>query len=150
MRQEVLSQSSQLDFSFASLTYLQRFPNHSTGSITSIDFDDTGELCLIAQDDGTLQIYNTKEGKHAKELKSQKYGVDLARFTHHSQSIIYASTKIDGESTSFSLNHKLLLSPTSPKILITPPQTQSATSPPTTTPSSATSKGTPAPSPASP
>lgn len=35
------------------------------------------------------------QGKHAKELKSQKYGVDLARFTHHSQSIIYASTKGD-------------------------------------------------------
>ncbi|KAF9635030.1 putative neutral protease 2 protein [Lasiodiplodia theobromae] len=26
-------------------------------------------------DDDTLQIYNCKEGKHAKELKSQKYGV---------------------------------------------------------------------------
>jgi len=65
-------------------------------SITSIDFDDTGELALVARDDETLQIYNCKEGKHAKELKSQKYGVDLARFAHHSQSIIYASTKGDG------------------------------------------------------
>ncbi|KAF9629648.1 putative wd repeat protein [Lasiodiplodia theobromae] len=45
--------------------------------------------------DDTLQIYNCKEGKHAKEPKSQKYGVHLARFTHHAQSIIYASTKVD-------------------------------------------------------
>jgi len=65
-------------------------------SVTSIDFDDTGELCLVARDDETIQVYNCKDGKHTKELKSQKYGVDLARFTHHNQSIIYASTKIDG------------------------------------------------------
>lgn len=49
----------------------------------------------MARDDDTLQIYNCKEGKHAKELKSQKYGVHLARFSHHAQSIIYASTKVD-------------------------------------------------------
>ncbi|KAK5018649.1 WD repeat-containing protein-like protein [Cryomyces antarcticus] len=67
----------------------------SKTSVTSLDFDDSGELALIARDDETLQIYNCKEGKHAKELKSQKYGVHLARFTHHAQSIIYASTKVD-------------------------------------------------------
>jgi COMPASS component SWD2 len=65
--------------------------------VTSLDFDDTGELAIVARTDDTLQIYNCKEGKHAKELKSQKYGVHLARFTHHSSSILYASTKVDGE-----------------------------------------------------
>ncbi|PVI01480.1 WD repeat-containing protein 82 [Periconia macrospinosa] len=69
-------------------------PSSST-SITSLDFDDTGELAIVARDDDTLQIYNCKEGKHAKELKSQKYGAHLARFSHHAQSIIYASTKKD-------------------------------------------------------
>ncbi|KAK7530881.1 WD repeat-containing protein-like protein [Phyllosticta citribraziliensis] len=64
-------------------------------SVTSLDFDDSGELAVVARDDDTLQIYNCKEGKHAKELRSQKYGVHLARFTHHAQSIIYASTKVD-------------------------------------------------------
>lgn len=63
--------------------------------MTSLDFDDTGELAIVARSDDTLQIYNCKEGKHAKELKSQKYGVHLARFSHHAQSIIYASTKVD-------------------------------------------------------
>ncbi|KAF2111521.1 WD repeat-containing protein-like protein [Lophiotrema nucula] len=67
----------------------------SKTSVTSLDFDDTGELAIVARDDDTLQIYNCKEGKHAKELKSQKYGVHLARFSHHAQSIIYASTKLD-------------------------------------------------------
>lgn len=42
-------------------------------------------------------MYNCKEGKHAKELKSQKYGAHLARFSHHAQSIVYASTKVDGK-----------------------------------------------------
>ncbi|ORY17150.1 WD repeat-containing protein 82 [Clohesyomyces aquaticus] len=67
----------------------------SRTSVTSLDFDDTGELAIVARDDDTLQIYNCREGKHAKELKSQKYGVHLARFSHHAQSIIYASTKVD-------------------------------------------------------
>jgi len=62
---------------------------------TSVDFDNSGELLLLARTDDTLQLYNTKAGAHAKELKSQKYGCALARFTHHAQSLIYASTKVD-------------------------------------------------------
>ena len=34
--------------------------------------------------------------RHSKTLYSKKYGVHLARFTHHSQNVIYASTKEDG------------------------------------------------------
>ena len=62
---------------------------------TSIDFDDSGEFLLLSRTDDTIQLYNIKAGAHAKELKSQKYGSALARFTHHSTSIIYASTKVD-------------------------------------------------------
>lgn len=76
--------------------HCQRFRAESSNThVTSLDFDDTGELAIVARDDDTLQIYNCKEGKHAKELKSLKYGCSLARFTHHSQSVLYASTKID-------------------------------------------------------
>ncbi|KAK5119062.1 hypothetical protein LTR62_000273 [Meristemomyces frigidus] len=64
-------------------------------SYTSIDHDDSGEFLLLSRTDDTIQMYNTKAGAPAKELKSQKYGSALARFTHHSQSIIYASTKGD-------------------------------------------------------
>lgn len=62
---------------------------------TSIDFDDSGEFMLLSRTDDTIHLFNTKAGAYAKELKSQKYGSALARFTHHSQSIIYASTKVD-------------------------------------------------------
>ena len=87
--------------------------------MTSLDFDDTGELAIVARDDDTLQIYNCKEGKHAKELKSQKYGVHLARFSHHAQSIIYASTKVDGKASTFHNPHHSL-SPMAPNPILTP------------------------------
>lgn len=39
---------------------------------------------------------DTRVCRHSKTLYSKKYGVHLARFTHHSQNVIYASTKEDG------------------------------------------------------
>ena len=62
---------------------------------TSIDFNDSGEFVILSRTDDTIQLFNTKAGAHAKELKSQKYGSALARFTHHDTSIIYASTKVN-------------------------------------------------------
>jgi COMPASS component SWD2 len=61
--------------------------------ILSIDFDDPGELCMTSESDETIQIYNVKDGRHDKSLLSKKYGVKLAKFTHASSSIIYASTQ---------------------------------------------------------
>jgi COMPASS component SWD2 len=69
----------------------------SKPSVLSIDFDDPGELCITSESDETLMIYNVKEGRHDKKLLSQKYGVKLAKFTHHSSSILYASTKENGK-----------------------------------------------------
>lgn len=67
----------------------------SPATYTSLDFDDSGEFSLLARTDDTIQLYNVRAGAHAKELKSQKYGAALARFTHNSTNIIYASTKVD-------------------------------------------------------
>ncbi|KAK3692462.1 WD40-repeat-containing domain protein [Podospora appendiculata] len=61
--------------------------------ILSIDFDNPGELCMTSESDETIQIYNVKEGQHSKTLLSKKYGVKLAKFSHTSSGIIYASTK---------------------------------------------------------
>ncbi|TKA29249.1 hypothetical protein B0A50_03759 [Salinomyces thailandicus] len=71
------------------------FKSPPSTQYTSIDFDDSGEFLLLSRTDDTIQLFNTKAGAHAKELKSQKYGSALARFTHHSTSILYASTKVD-------------------------------------------------------
>ncbi|KAM3512431.1 hypothetical protein MY11210_003921 [Beauveria gryllotalpidicola] len=61
--------------------------------VLSIDYNDDGELLMTSASDETLQIYNVREGRHEKSLVSKKYGVKLAKFTHTSSSIIYASTK---------------------------------------------------------
>lgn len=84
------------------LTSSQIFPRdgvkevRTTPSVLSIDFDDPGELCMTSESDETIQIYNVKEARHDKTLLSKKYGVKLAKFTHASSSIIYASTKQNG------------------------------------------------------
>lgn len=64
--------------------------------VLSLDFDDPGELLMTAESDETIQIYNVRDGVHNKTLLSKKYGVKLAKFTHTSSSIIYASTKQNG------------------------------------------------------
>ena len=52
---------------------------------------------MTACSDDSLQLYNAKDGKHVKSLLSKKYGCHLARFSHNSQSIVYASTKVDDD-----------------------------------------------------
>lgn len=65
--------------------------------VLSIDYDDDGELLMTSSSDETIHIYGVKEGRHEKSLLSKKYGVKLAKFTHTSSSIIYASTKQNSE-----------------------------------------------------
>ena len=71
---------------------------HPSAEITSLDFDDSGEFCIAASDDETLQLYDCRLGKHQKQLFSKKYGVHLAKFTHTTTQVIYASTKENGMS----------------------------------------------------
>jgi COMPASS component SWD2 len=66
--------------------------------ITSLDFDDKGEFIVAAGDDEMIQVFDVVEGKNTKSVPSKKYGVHLARFTHHSRQILHASTKVDGKS----------------------------------------------------
>lgn len=42
-----------------------------------------------------MHIFEIKEGRRTKLVPSKKYGIHLARFTHHPREILYASTKID-------------------------------------------------------
>ncbi|KAJ6036985.1 WD repeat protein [Penicillium herquei] len=67
----------------------------SDAYVTSFDFDDQGEYLAASCDDDTIQIFNIKEGKMTKTVPSKKYGVHLARFTHHPRQLLHASTKVD-------------------------------------------------------
>ncbi|RUS19682.1 WD40-repeat-containing domain protein [Endogone sp. FLAS-F59071] len=75
---------------FSSLKISQVF-RHSTKLVTSLSFDNTGELCITSSEDESLHsklwLRNT--------LFSKKYGVDLLRFTHRQNNVINASTKED-------------------------------------------------------
>jgi COMPASS component SWD2 len=51
---------------------------------------------MTSESDETIQLYKVREGRHDKQLLSKKYGVKLAKFTHASSSIVYASTKVNG------------------------------------------------------
>ncbi|OAX83880.1 hypothetical protein ACJ72_01757 [Emergomyces africanus] len=56
-------------------------------NITSLDFDDQGDHLVAAGDDEAIQVFDIKEGKLTKTVPSKKYGVHLAKFTHHSHSL---------------------------------------------------------------
>lgn len=51
---------------------------------------------MTSGDDDVIHVFDVKEGKSTKSVPSKKYGVHLARFTHHSRQILHASTKVDG------------------------------------------------------
>ncbi|GAA5874754.1 hypothetical protein JCM1840_000424 [Sporobolomyces johnsonii] len=67
--------------------------NEQGKSFTSLDFDDKGDMLITSGEDESMQLFDARQGKHVKQLYSKKYGVHLARFTHKSSTIIYASTK---------------------------------------------------------
>lgn len=69
--------------------------NKDDSTITSIDFDDSGKWAITAASDESLQLYDCRAGKHSETLYSKKYGAHLAKFTHLSSNIVYASTKED-------------------------------------------------------
>jgi len=46
----------------------KRFSSKHGTRITSVDFDDTGEWCVTAGDDETIQLYDCKRGKFVSEF----------------------------------------------------------------------------------
>lgn len=68
--------------------------HESSHRITSLDFDPTGELCLVGcPEDESIILYHAVDGLHKKTIYSKKYGVGLVRFTHRANNVIYASGK---------------------------------------------------------
>ncbi|ORY99920.1 WD40-repeat-containing domain protein [Syncephalastrum racemosum] len=65
------------------------------GAVTSTSFTTAGDMCVTSGQDESINVYDCVSGQHMTTLYSKKYGVNLARFTHHNKSIIYASTKED-------------------------------------------------------
>lgn len=70
----------------------KNFSYHQLASITSLDFDDSGQFLISAGVDKSIQLYDIHKGVHLKDIKSQKYGAHLAKFTHLNKNCLYAST----------------------------------------------------------
>lgn len=78
---------------------------HEGASITSLDFDTTGQYLVSAGVDKSIQVYDCYKGSRHKEVQSQKYGAHLARFTH-SFECLYASTPLsDGQDPDHSIRY---------------------------------------------
>lgn len=62
-----------------------------TAPVTCLDYHREGEYLVAAAEDGTVHLINALEGKARKKVFCKKYGVELARFTHHAQSVLCSS-----------------------------------------------------------
>lgn len=78
---------------------------HHLASITSLDFDDSGQFLVSAGIDRSIQLYDVHKGIHVKLIQSQKYGAHLARFTHGDFSCLYASTPELNSDVDHSIRH---------------------------------------------
>ena len=82
----------------------------SEATINSLDFHRTEDLLVTASDDDSIHLYNTSAGEHlGHPLFSKKYGVSHVRFTHHRNSVVYASTKVRGRGTGGTISVVYLL-----------------------------------------
>lgn len=75
-----------------SLRPAKNLPYHDNASITSLDFDGSGQYLVSAGVDKSIQLYDVHKGVRHKDIQSQKYGAHLARFTNHDLNCLYAST----------------------------------------------------------
>ncbi|KAI8896229.1 WD repeat-containing protein 82-like protein, partial [Globomyces pollinis-pini] len=82
------------------LSLMKRFKetkvfDSNTDLINSIDYDDNSSFLLTSSNDESINIYSLNSGKLHNTIYSKKYGCTLAKFTHRSNNIVYASTKGD-------------------------------------------------------
>uniref|UniRef100_A0A667WZG9 WD repeat domain 82 n=1 Tax=Myripristis murdjan TaxID=586833 RepID=A0A667WZG9_9TELE len=68
----------------------------NSDKINCFDFSSNGETIISSSDDDSLVLYDCQEGKPKRTLYSKKYGVDLIRYTHAANTVVYSSNKIDG------------------------------------------------------
>lgn len=92
MSKKSLSTVAITDKVLATLKPTKNLSHHEGASITSLDFDDTGQFLISAGVDRLIQLYDCHKGTRVKKIQSQKYGAHLARFTHHDHCCLYAST----------------------------------------------------------
>ncbi|KAL0588163.1 WD repeat-containing protein 82 [Plecturocebus cupreus] len=67
----------------------------NSDKINCFDFSPNGETVISSSNDDSIILYDCQEGKPKRTLYSKKYGVDLIRYTHAANTVVYSSNKID-------------------------------------------------------
>lgn len=65
---------------------------HENASVTSLDYDTSGQYLISAGVDKSIQLYDCHKGVRYKDIQSQKYGAHMAKFTHKDLNCLYVST----------------------------------------------------------
>ncbi|CAM9697235.1 unnamed protein product, partial [Phaeothamnion confervicola] len=60
--------------------------------IRSMDFHESGQLLVTANEENSISVINMVEGRLKKTIHCQKYGAGIVRYTHHNQSVLVTST----------------------------------------------------------
>lgn len=63
--------------------------------INSIDFSQDGKNLISSSDDDNIILYDCEKGIKKRDIMSHKYGVDLIRYTHASNTAIHTSNKLN-------------------------------------------------------
>lgn len=80
-----------------SFSLAKLFRDH-TKKITSLQFSPSGDYCITAGEDESLQVYDAVQGIHKNTIYSKKYGVDHVRYVPlHTTQVLHTSTKTTDE-----------------------------------------------------
>lgn len=105
MSKKILTTTAITEDTLASLEPTKKLSFHDGASITSLDFDDTGQYLVSAGVDKVICVYDCHKGVKYKDIPSQKYGAHLARFTHEDFGCLYASTPLIDSDTDHSIRY---------------------------------------------
>ena len=72
--------------------------------LQSIHYSTDGLSLITCSEDDQIIIFDCEKGVQKRLVNSQKYGVDLIRFTHAKNAAIHASTKVDHDIRYLSLH----------------------------------------------
>ena len=71
---------------------VKKFDDHHGQTITSLDFDRSGEFVVTAAQDDSMRLYDLRFNA-SQVILSKKYGCHLARFTNSQNDLLHTSTK---------------------------------------------------------
>ena len=75
----------------------------------SLHYSNDGLNLITCSEDDQIIMFDCEKGAQKRLLNSQKYGVDLIRFTHAKTAAIHASTKVDDDIRYLSLHDNKFL-----------------------------------------